>query len=139
MTGASRRASTTIKFAAKCMHDYPNKLLARVLENSAGRPPMKLCKCVSIVILLALQALWIVRFDPISCAHATYRMPWAALTALVPPTQYLFGTDYSAEPIESTVNEIPNLGISRDVLEMLERKNAAVVSAIQGISCYQEC
>ena len=50
-----------------------------------------------------------------------------------------FGTDYSAEPIESTVNEIPNLGISRDVLEMLERKNAAVVSAIQGISCYQEC
>jgi len=45
-------------------------------------------------------------------------MPWAALTALVPPTQYLFGTDYSAEPIESTVNEIPNLGISR------ERKNA---------------
>src|SRR5947208_16276555 len=58
------------------------------------------------------------------CAHATYQMPWAALTALVPPTQYLFGTDYSAEPIESTVNEIPNLGISRDVLEMLERKNA---------------
>ena len=50
-----------------------------------------------------------------------------------------FGTDYSAEPIEITVNEIPNLGISRDVLEMLERKNAAVVSAIQGISCYQEC
>jgi len=58
------------------------------------------------------------------CAHATYQMPWAALTALVPPTQYLFGTDYSAEPIESTVNEIPNLGISRDVLEILERKNA---------------
>ena len=52
-------------------------------------------------------------------------MPWAALTALVPPTQLpFFGTDYSAEPIESTVNEIPNLGISRDVLEMLERKNA---------------
>jgi len=50
-----------------------------------------------------------------------------------------FGTDYSAEPIEITVNEIPNLGISRDVLEMLERKNAAVVSAIQGISCCQEC
>jgi len=58
------------------------------------------------------------------CAHATYKMPWAALTALVPPTQYLFGTDYSPEPIESTVNEIPKLGMSRDVLEMLERKNA---------------
>ena len=91
MTGASRRASTTIKFAAKCMHDYPKRFGL---------------------------------FDSISWAHATYQMPWAALTALVPPTQYLFGTDYSAEPIESTVNEIPNLGISRDVLEMLERKNA---------------
>src|SRR5262249_53399558 len=30
------------------------KLLPRVLENSARRPPMKLCLCVSIVILLAL-------------------------------------------------------------------------------------
>ena len=58
------------------------------------------------------------------CAHATYKMPWAALTALVPPTQLLFGTDYSPEPIETTINEIPNLGMSRDVLEMLERKNA---------------
>src|SRR5437870_1934530 len=58
------------------------------------------------------------------CAHATYKMPWAALTALVPPTQCLFGTDYSPEPIESTVNLIPSLGMSHDVLEMLERKNA---------------
>jgi len=58
------------------------------------------------------------------CAHATYKMPWAALTALVPPSQYLFGTDYALEPIESTVNEIPGLKIPRDVLEMMERKNA---------------
>lgn len=58
------------------------------------------------------------------CAHATYKMPWAALTALVPPTQYLFGTDYSPEPIESTVNLLPDLHLSKDVMEMLERKNA---------------
>ena len=25
MTGASRRTSTTIKFGAKCMHDYPKR------------------------------------------------------------------------------------------------------------------
>ena len=50
-------------------------------------------------------------------------MPWAALTSLVPPTQYLFGTDYSPEPIETTVKEIPSLGLSRQVLEMLERQN----------------
>jgi len=48
----------------------------------------------------------------------------AALTAPVPPSQYLFGTDFSPEPTESTVNEIPGPGMSRDVQEMLERKNA---------------
>ena len=58
------------------------------------------------------------------CAHATYKMPWAALTALVPPSQFLFGTDYSPEPVESTTNLIPELGLSKDVLAMLERKNA---------------
>ncbi|PYS46766.1 MAG: amidohydrolase [Acidobacteria bacterium] len=58
------------------------------------------------------------------CAHATYKMPWLALTSLVHPTQYLFGTDYSPEPIETTINEIPRLGLSRELLEMLERKNA---------------
>jgi predicted TIM-barrel fold metal-dependent hydrolase len=58
------------------------------------------------------------------CAHATYKFPWAALTALVPPTQFLFGTDYSPEPIESTMDNIPDLRLSKDVLDMLERKNA---------------
>jgi len=58
------------------------------------------------------------------CAHATYKFPWAALTALVPPTQFLFGTDYSPEPIESTMDNIPDLHLSKDVLDMLERKNA---------------
>ena len=58
------------------------------------------------------------------CAHATYKFPWAALAALVPPTQFLFGTDYSPEPIESTMDNIPDLHLSKDVLDMLERKNA---------------
>ena len=58
------------------------------------------------------------------CAHATYKFPWAALTALVPPTQFLFGTDYSPEPIESTMDNIPDLRLSKDVLDMLERTNA---------------
>jgi 6-methylsalicylate decarboxylase len=58
------------------------------------------------------------------CAHATYKFPWAALAALVPPTQFLFGTDYSPEPVESTMDNIPDLHLSKDVLDMLERKNA---------------
>src|SRR5216117_4569332 len=45
---------SSVKTQSGCFRDSRNKLLPRVLENSAGRPPMKLCLCVSIVILLAL-------------------------------------------------------------------------------------
>jgi 6-methylsalicylate decarboxylase len=58
------------------------------------------------------------------CAHATYKQAWAAMAALVPPSQFLFGTDYSPEPVESTMDLIPDLKLSKDVLDMLERKNA---------------
>jgi 6-methylsalicylate decarboxylase len=58
------------------------------------------------------------------CAHATYKQAWAAMAALVPPSQFLFGTDYSPEPVESTMDLIPDLKLSKDVLDMLERRNA---------------
>src|SRR6266487_3948341 len=45
---------SSVKTQSGCFRDSRNKLLPRVLENSAGRPPMKLCLGVSIVILLAL-------------------------------------------------------------------------------------
>lgn len=57
-------------------------------------------------------------------AHATFQMPMAALLKLVPPTQLVFGTDYFPEAVDTTVNEIPALGLSRDVLDMIERGNA---------------
>jgi predicted TIM-barrel fold metal-dependent hydrolase len=57
-------------------------------------------------------------------AHATFQMPMAALLKLVPPTQLLFGTDYFPEGVSTTVNEIPSLQLSRDVLDMIERRNA---------------
>jgi predicted TIM-barrel fold metal-dependent hydrolase len=58
------------------------------------------------------------------CAHAAYPMPIAALTKLVPPTQYLFGTDYPAEPMESTLDHLPENGLSKDVMRVLNRGNA---------------
>jgi predicted TIM-barrel fold metal-dependent hydrolase len=36
----------------------------------------------------------------------------------------LFGTDFPAEPMESTVNELPGLKLSPEVLQALYRGNA---------------
>ena len=58
------------------------------------------------------------------CAHAAYPMPIAALTKLVPSTQYLFGTDYPAEPMASTLDHLPENGFSPEVLRALNRGNA---------------
>jgi predicted TIM-barrel fold metal-dependent hydrolase len=58
------------------------------------------------------------------CAHGTYPMQLAALTKFVPTSQLLFGTDFSPEPIETTVNELPTSGFSQDVLQAMERGNA---------------
>ena len=58
------------------------------------------------------------------CAHATYPMPLAALTKFVPTSQILFGTDFSPEPIETTVDELPNAGFSAAALQAVERGNA---------------
>jgi len=58
------------------------------------------------------------------CAHATYPMAMAALTKLVPTSQLLFGTDYPAEPMESTLDHLPEDELSPEVLRALERENA---------------
>lgn len=57
-------------------------------------------------------------------AHATFQAPMAALLKVVPTTQILFGTDYSPEAIETTVDEIPKLGLSPEIVQMMERGNA---------------
>jgi predicted TIM-barrel fold metal-dependent hydrolase len=58
------------------------------------------------------------------CAHASYPMPMAALRALVPSTQYLFGTDYPIEPMETTVERFPELKLPSDIQHALDRGNA---------------
>jgi predicted TIM-barrel fold metal-dependent hydrolase len=57
-------------------------------------------------------------------AHASFPWPMAAMRAFMPDTQILFGTDYSPEPIESTVNELPGLSLRKDFEQMMLRGNA---------------
>jgi predicted TIM-barrel fold metal-dependent hydrolase len=58
------------------------------------------------------------------CAHAAYPAAMAALTAFAPPSQYLFGTDWPAEPMESTLNELPKSKLSTATMQALNRGNA---------------
>ena len=57
-------------------------------------------------------------------AHASFPWPMAAMRAFMPDSQILFGTDYSPEPIESTVNELPGLNLPKEFEQMLLRGNA---------------
>jgi predicted TIM-barrel fold metal-dependent hydrolase len=57
-------------------------------------------------------------------AHASFPWPFAAMKAFMPETQILFGTDFSPEPVESTVNYLPELRLSKEFEQMLLRGNA---------------
>jgi predicted TIM-barrel fold metal-dependent hydrolase len=48
----------------------------------------------------------------------------AAMRAFMPESQVLFGTDYPAEPVESTVNELPGLKLPRPFEQAMLRSNA---------------
>ncbi len=58
------------------------------------------------------------------CAHATYPTSLAALLKFAPTTQLLFGTDYSAEPMESTVRELDAAKLPPQLLRTIYRENA---------------
>jgi predicted TIM-barrel fold metal-dependent hydrolase len=57
-------------------------------------------------------------------AHASFPWPMAAMRSFMPDTQVLFGTDCPAEPMESTVNELPDLKLPRRFEQMMLRENA---------------
>ena len=60
----------------------------------------------------------------IDIAHATFPYPMAAMLKFAAPDHILFGTDYPFESMESTVNELPNLGLSAETMAAIERGNA---------------
>lgn len=57
-------------------------------------------------------------------AHGAWRQNLLALKEFVPTSQVLFGTDFTPEPIESTVRELPNSPYSQEELQQIERGNA---------------
>jgi 6-methylsalicylate decarboxylase len=57
-------------------------------------------------------------------AHATYPWPMAALTRFVPTTQILFGSDYPFEAVETTVEHIPDAGLTPAAWRSINRTNA---------------
>jgi predicted TIM-barrel fold metal-dependent hydrolase len=58
------------------------------------------------------------------CAHAAYTFPISAMMHLAPSTQYLFGTDYPAEPMESTLDHLPENELPADIQRVMNRENA---------------
>jgi predicted TIM-barrel fold metal-dependent hydrolase len=58
-------------------------------------------------------------------ANSTISAPaMAAITALVPPSQLLFGTDFPYVPMEKTVGGLGELGYAPDLLRAINRDNA---------------
>jgi len=57
-------------------------------------------------------------------AHASFPWPFAAAKAFMPEDHLLFGTDYSPEPIESTVDPLPGLKLQESFYQALGRGNA---------------
>ena len=60
-------------------------------------------------------------------AHASFPWPMAAMRAFMPESHILFGTDYSPEPIESTVNELPGLMLPKELEQKILRGNAELL------------
>lgn len=57
-------------------------------------------------------------------AHATFPWSMAAVRTFMPESQIVFGTDYSPEPMESTVNQIPGLKLPKQFELAMLRTNA---------------
>jgi len=122
------RACTSI-LANGVLHKYPN--IKIIIPHSGGTMPVLAGRIKDRYPADAKHAEYIPNgvwpelkkfyFD---IAHASYAMPLAALLRFAPPDQILFGTDFSPEPIESTVNELPKSGLSPQLMKAIERGNA---------------
>jgi 6-methylsalicylate decarboxylase len=122
------RACTSI-LANGVLHKYPN--IKIIIPHSGGTMPMiagrikdryphdpKHEEYIPNGVIAELQKFYI------DIAHAAFPYPMAAMMKFALPDHILFGTDYPFEPIESTVNEIPGLGIPAKVWRAIDRENA---------------
>ena len=122
------RGCTSI-LANGILHKYPNIKL--VIPHSGGTMPMIAGRIkdrypqdaqhkeyIPNGVIAELQKIYV------DIAHASYAYPMAAMMKLANPDHIMFGTDYPFEPMESTVNEIPGLGISKEQWKAIDRGNA---------------
>lgn len=122
------RGCTSI-LANGVLYKYPN--LKIIIPHSGGTMPMiagrikdryphdpKHDQYVPDGVIRELQKFYI------DIAHASFPYPMAAMLKFALPDHILFGTDYPFEPIESTANELPHLGLSSRVMRAIERENA---------------
>jgi predicted TIM-barrel fold metal-dependent hydrolase len=122
------RGCTSI-LANGVLHKYPNVKI--IIPHSGGTMPMIAGRIkdryphdpiheeyIPNGVIAELQKFYL------DIAHASFPYPMAAMMKFALPDHILFGTDYPFEPIESTVNEIPGLGISSDVWRAIDRGNA---------------
>jgi 6-methylsalicylate decarboxylase len=122
------RACTSIMVNG-VLHNYPDVKI--IIPHSGGTMPMiagrikdryphnaKTDPYIPNGVIAELQKFYI------DIAHASFPYPMAAMMKFALPDHIMFGTDFSPEPIESTVNELPNLGLSAKVMRAIERENA---------------
>jgi len=122
------RGCTSI-LANGVLHKYPNVKI--IIPHSGGTMPMIAGRIkdryphdpihdqyIPNGVIAELQKFYL------DIAHASYPYPMAAMMKFARPDHILFGTDYPYEPIESTVNELPNLGLSAATMRAIERENA---------------
>lgn len=57
-------------------------------------------------------------------AHGSWRQNLLALKEFAPTSHVLFGTDFTPEPMETTIRELPNSPYSPEELQAIERDNA---------------
>jgi len=60
----------------------------------------------------------------VDIAHASFPAPMAALLKFALPDHIMFGTDFPAEPIETTVDQLPNLDLPPQLAKAIDRGNA---------------
>ena len=124
------RACTSM-LANGVLHDYPNVKI--IIPHSGGAMPMiagrikdryELTKdprkeeFIPNGVIAELQKIYI------DIAHASFPYPMAAMMKFALPDHIMFGTDFSPEPMESTVNEIPKLGLTDKQWRAIDRENA---------------
>ena len=121
--------ATTSLLAGGVLHNYPN--IKFIIPHSGGAMPMIAGRIndryphdpthdeyIPNGVIAELQKFYV------DIAHAAFPYPMAAMLAFAKHDRILFGTEYASERMETTVNELPDLGLSPELMQAINRGNA---------------